>query len=55
MKTTNIIWIFFTWMAIWIINNIKMLYYDSTDVSEEIDVNKTSKSESVIFFIIGIF
>ena len=26
-------------------NNIKMLYYDRTDVSEGIDVNKTSKSK----------
>ena len=27
-------------------NNIKMLYYDGTDVSERIDVNKTSESKS---------
>ena len=26
-------------------NNIKMLYYDRTDVSERIDVNKTSTSK----------
>ena len=29
-------------MSVWIINNIKMLYYDRIDVSEETDVNKTS-------------
>ena len=27
-------------------NNIKMLYFDRTDVSEGIDVNKTSKSKN---------
>ena len=32
-----------------------MLYYDRTDVSEGIDVNKTSDSKSVIFVTIGIF
>ena len=32
-------------------NNIKMLYFDRIEVSEEIDVNKTS----VIFVTIGIF
>ena len=26
-------------------NNIKMLYYDRIDVSEEIDTNKASKSK----------
>ena len=28
-------------------NNIKMLYFYRTDVSERIDVNKTSKSKIV--------
>ena len=32
-------------MPIWIINDIKMLYYDRIQVSEEIDVNKKSKSK----------
>ena len=32
-----------------------MLYYDRSDVSEESDVNKTSKSKNVIFVIIVIF
>ena len=35
-----------------------MLYYDKIDVSEVIDINKTSESDkkkSVIFDIIGIF
>ena len=32
-----------------------MLFMTVTDVSEETDVNKTSKSKSVIFFTIGIF
>ena len=32
-----------------------MLYYDRTDVSEGIGVNKTSDSKSLIFFTIGIF
>ena len=32
-------------MSIWIINNIKMLYYDRIDVSKGIDVNKTNKSK----------
>ena len=32
-------------------NNIKMLYYDGTDVSEGIDVDKTSQSKLTI----GIF
>ena len=26
-------------------NNIKMLYYDRTDIPEEIDINKTSESK----------
>ena len=26
-------------------NNIKMLYYDRIDISEKIDVNKTSESK----------
>ena len=30
-------------MSIQIMNNMKMLYYDRIDVSEGIDVNKTSK------------
>ena len=32
-------------MSIWILNNIKMLYFDKIDVSEGIEVNKTSKSK----------
>ena len=32
-----------------------MLYHDRIDVSERIDVNKTSQSKSVIFATIGIF
>ena len=32
-------------MPVWIINNIKILYYDRTDVSEGIDANKTSASK----------
>ena len=32
-------------MSIWILNNIKMLYFDRIDVSEGIEVNKTSKSK----------
>ena len=32
-------------MSIWIIDNIKMLYYGITDVSEGIDVQKTSESK----------
>ena len=35
-------------------NNIKMLYYDGIDFSEEIDGNKTSDSKSAIFVTIGI-
>ena len=31
-------------MPLWIINNIKILYFDRIDVSEGIDVNKTSTS-----------
>ena len=31
-----------------------MLYFDRIDVSEGIDVNKTSASKSVIFVTIGI-
>ena len=31
-----------------------MLYYDSIDVSEGIDVNETNASKSVIFATIGI-
>ena len=31
-------------------NNIKMLYYDRIDVSEGIDVNKTSKSKECNIF-----
>ena len=36
-------------------NNIRILYFDRIDVSERIDVNKTSPSKSVIFVTIGIF
>ena len=37
-------------------NNIKMLYFGRIDVSEGIDVNKTSESkECVKFFTTGIF
>ena len=32
-------------MPVQITNNIKMLYHDGIDVSEEIDVNKTSSSK----------
>ena len=32
-------------MSIWIINNTKILYYDRIDVSERIDVNKTTESK----------
>ena len=32
-----------------------MLYYDRTDVSEEIDVNKKRKPKSAIFVTICIF
>ena len=32
-----------------------MLYYDGIEISEENDVNKTSKSKSAIFLTIGIF
>ena len=35
--------------------NIKMLYYHRIDVSEEIDINKKSPSENMIFVTIGIF
>ena len=34
-------------------NNTKMLYFNRIDVSEAIDVNKTSKS--VIFVTVGIY
>ena len=30
-------------MPIWIINNLKMLCYDGIDVSEGIDIDKTSE------------
>ena len=36
-------------------NNIKKLYYDWIGVSEDIDVDKTSASKSVIFVTIGLF
>ena len=36
---------FFRWMSELIVTNIKMLYYDRTDVSEGIYVNKTSESK----------
>ena len=32
-------------MPMWIVNNIKILFYDRINVSEEIDVNKTSESK----------
>ena len=32
-------------MSTWIINDKKILYYDKIDVSEGIDVNKTSESK----------
>ena len=32
-------------MSIWTMKNTKMLYFDRIDVSEEIDVNKTSESK----------
>ena len=34
---------------------MKMIYYDRIDVSEGIDVNKTSDQKSVIIVTIGIF
>ena len=37
-----------------IMNNIKILYYDRIDVSEGTNVNKTSKSKSVIFVTVAI-
>ena len=36
-------------------NNIKILYYDRIDVSELIDVDKTSELKKYIFATIGIF
>ena len=38
---------FLRWMPIWIINNIKMLYYDRIGISEGIDFNKISKSKGI--------
>ena len=35
-------------------NNITMLYFDRIDVSDGIDVNKTSASRIVMFVTIGI-
>ena len=35
-------------------NNKKMLFFDRIDVSEGIDVNKTSESKNVMFVTIGI-
>ena len=35
-------------------NNINMLYYDGTEVSEGTDVNKTSKSKECDIFGIGV-
>ena len=40
-------------MSMYIMNNTKMLYFNRIDVSEGIDVNKTSKS--VIFVTVGIY
>ena len=34
---------FLRWMPLWIINNIKMLYYDRINISEGINVNKKSE------------
>ena len=36
---------FLRWMLLWIINDMKMLYYDRIEVSEGINVNKTSESK----------
>ena len=35
---------FLSWMFVYIMNNVKMLYYDKIEVSKWIDVNKTSES-----------
>ena len=40
---------------LWIINNIKTLYYDRIDVSEGIDINKTSAWKEVIFVTVSTF
>ena len=48
MKITNIKILsasFLRLMPIWIINNIKMWYYNRIDLSEGIDVNKAGKSK----------
>ena len=37
-------------MPLWVMNNIKMLYLDRIDVSEGIDVNKTSASNGSEIF-----
>ena len=37
------------------VSSIKMLEYDRIDISEDIDINKTSASKNVIFAIMGIF
>ena len=42
MEITNIIR---NILPVWIINDIKIFYYDKMDVSEGIDVNKTSASK----------
>ena len=41
-------------MSVWVINNIKTLYYDGIDVFEGIDINKTSASEECDIVTIGI-
>ena len=41
-------------MVVWIINNIKMLYYERIDISEGIDDNKTCVSKECHIVTIGI-
>ena len=36
---------FFRWISIWIMNNIKILYYGRIEISEGTDVDKTSESK----------
>ena len=42
-------------MSIWIMNNIKILYYDRIEVSEGIMLIKQVDQNSVIFVTISIF
>ena len=42
-------------MPIRIINNIKKLYYDRTDVPEGIDVNKTIYQKTTMFVTVAFF